>query len=96
MDMALVERFGIAGLLSIFFFLILKWVLEQFKTELIENRRERKENLEERKRYLETLSAIRQDICDHNLRAKDFQTNVQAEHGEMIKSLGRINGYKKE
>jgi 16S rRNA G527 N7-methylase RsmG len=89
MDIALIERFGIAGLLSIFFFLILKWVLEQFKVELVENRKERKE-------YLEALAKLSQCSEEHNARAKEFQNAVQAEHGEMIRSLGRINGYKKE
>ena len=89
MDWSLVERFGIAGLISVFFFLILKWVLEQFKTELIENRKERKE-------YLEALAKLTQCSEEHNARAKEFQLNVQKEHGEMIATLGRINGYRKE
>jgi uncharacterized coiled-coil DUF342 family protein len=87
MDLELLERFGIAGLIGIFFFLVLKWVLEQFKTELIENRKERKE-------YLDALSGIKQELSDHNIRAREFQYCVQKEHNQMIQSLGRINGYK--
>jgi hypothetical protein len=87
MDWNLLERFGIAGLIGIFFFLVLKWVLEQFKIELIENRKERKE-------YLDALAGIKQELNDHNVRAKEFQCAVQKEHNEMIVSLGRINGYK--
>lgn len=89
MDWSLVERFGVAGLIAIPFFLILKWVLEQAKIELIENRKERIE-------YLRILAEMKQEIAEHNLRAKEFQTNVQAEHKEMIITLGRINGYKTE
>jgi predicted nuclease with TOPRIM domain len=89
MDWGLLERFGVAGLIAVPFFLILKWVLEQFKIELVENRKERKE-------YLEALSKLNQCSEEHNARAKEFQTNVQKEHNEMIKSLGRINGYKQE
>lgn len=89
MDWTLVERFGVAGLIAVPFFLILKWILEQFKIELVENRKERKE-------YLEALGKLTQCSEEHNARAKEFQANVQKEHNEMIKSLGRINGYKAE
>jgi len=87
MDWNLIEKLGTAGLIGGFFFFILKWVLEQFKIELVENRKERKE-------YLEALSGIKQELNDHNVRAKEFQCAVQKEHNEMIVSLGRINGYK--
>lgn len=87
---AIGREFGLLGIVIIgviaAFFFILKWVLEQFKIELVANRQERKE-------YLDTLAGIRQDIAEHNLRAKEFQCNVQAEHKEMITTLGRINGY---
>jgi len=89
MDWSLVERFGVAGLIAIPFFLILKWVLEQFKLELVESRKERKD-------YLESLAKLTQCAEEHNARAKEFQANVQKEHREMITSLGRINGYKEE
>jgi predicted RND superfamily exporter protein len=85
------EKFGIGATMGLivcsFFFFILKWVLEQFKKELEENRKERKE-------YLDVLAGIKVDISEHNARAREFQSNVQAEHKEMIISLGRINGYK--
>lgn len=88
MDWQLLEKFGTAGLTGVLFFFILKWVLEQFKTELTENRKERKE-------YLEALAGMKQELAEHNKRANDFHTNVQKEHQEMIKTLGRINGYTK-
>ncbi len=85
------ERFGIGATMGLiicsFFFFILKWVLEQFKKELEENRKERAE-------YLTALAGIKQELNDHNIRAKEFQACVQREHNEMIVSLGRINGYK--
>jgi uncharacterized coiled-coil DUF342 family protein len=89
MDWTLVEKLGASIIIAVFFFLILKWVLEQFKTELVENRKERKE-------YLQTLAEIRTEMSDHNARAKEFHCNVQAEHKQMIETLGRINGYKHE
>jgi hypothetical protein len=87
------KEFGLIGIalgsvLTMFFF-ILKWVLAQFKEELTGNRKERSE-------YICTLNNINANIAEHNARAKEFQTNVQAEHKEMIISLGRINGYKTE
>lgn len=88
---AIGREFGLLGITVIAvaaaLFCLLKWVLEQFKTELTENRKERKE-------YLETLGDIRKDICEHNIRAKEFQNNVQLEHKEMITTLSRINGWK--
>ena len=85
------EKFGIGATMGLiicsFFFFILKWVLEQFKKELEENRKERVE-------YLTALNGIKQEMSEHNIRAKEFQCNVQAEHKEMITTLGRINGYK--
>jgi hypothetical protein len=77
---------AVCGIIALIF-LLLKWVLEQFKEELVNNRKERAE-------YLITLQIMRNDMCEHNVRAKEFQTNVQLEHKEMIISLGRINGYK--
>lgn len=88
MDWTLVEKFGSSIIIALFFFLVLKWVLEQFKQELIENRKERKE-------YLLILAEMKQEMTDHNGRAKDFHNNVQSEHKQMIECLGRINGYKK-
>ena len=89
MDWTLIEKFGASIIIALFFFLILKWVLEQFKEELKENRKERKE-------YLQTLAEIRTEMSDHNARAKEFHCSVQAEHKQMIETLGRINGYKHE
>jgi hypothetical protein len=80
---------GLALIISSMFFFILKWVLEQFKVELIANRAERI-------KYLETLHAIRTEIDDHNTRSKEFCASVAAEHKEMILTLGRINGFRKE
>jgi hypothetical protein len=85
------KEFGLLGivitLISAGFWLLLKWTLQQFKVELDENRKERKE-------YLLILSGMKQEMVEHNLRAKEFQCNVQKEHNEMIVTLGRINGYK--
>ena len=79
---------GVGVLLAIagMFFFLLKWVLEQFKVELTENRKERVE-------YLKTLSKMEEGISEHNTRSKEFMTNVATEHKEMISALGRINGY---
>lgn len=87
----LFKEFGLIGVLSIAIvgalFLLLKWVLEQFKDELKANRQERKE-------YLEVLNKIKEDIKEHSDRAKENQISTQREHNEMITCLGRINGYK--
>lgn len=69
------------------FFLLLKWTLEQFKTELIENRKERVD-------YLKALAEIKDGVTEHNSRSREFMNSVAAEHREMILTLGRINGYK--
>jgi len=85
------KEYGFMGLvmgavIAAFFFL-LKWILEQFKVELVGNRQERKE-------YLEILNSLKSEISEHNARAKEFHTSSIAEHKEMITVLGRINGYK--
>ncbi len=71
-----------------------KWILEQFKVELMANRTERTQ-------YLVTLNKMNERMEEHAVRSKDFQVNVACEHREMIKNLGeitvtlgRINGYK--
>jgi len=71
------------------FFLVMKWILEQFKTELEGNRRERTE-------YLTKLDKIGERMDSHDLRAKENHAESQAVHKEMIISLSRINGYKKD
>jgi len=85
------QEFGLVGVLivsvSAAFFFILKWVLEQFKIELVGNREERKE-------YLITLNRMCSQIDEHNARSREFTQAVAAEHREMIAALGRINGYK--
>jgi hypothetical protein len=78
---------AICGAVLTMFFFVLKWVLAQFKDELNGNRVERRE-------YLCTLEKMNSNIEDHSLAAKEFHNAVQAEHKEMITTLGRINGYK--
>ena len=65
------------------------WILEQFKHELNGNRVERKE-------YLDILHKMGAGIDEHNSRSKDFMAGSALEHKEMIITLGRINGYKKD
>lgn len=69
--------------------LLIKWVLEQFKTELTLNRQERAD-------YLVALNKIGSSVDEHNQRSREFMTNVNAQHNEMITTLARINGYKHE
>lgn len=94
------EKIGLVGsvllIVSSFFFFILKWVLEQFKVELTENRAERV-------KFLSILETHNHMIQDHNNRAIDFQNMVKEDHVKMIDNLqeititlGRINGYKKD
>jgi hypothetical protein len=86
----LCREYGLLGVVIFsvvtMFFFLLKWVLAQFKEELVNNRSERKD-------YLITLGKIREQIDEHNIRAKEFQCAVSLEHKEMILTLGRINGY---
>ena len=89
MDWTLVEKLGASIIIAMFFFFILKWVLEQFKQELVENRKERKE-------YLTALGEIKQELTDHNQRAKEFHANVQSEHADMISVFRRMYGYKEK
>jgi hypothetical protein len=88
-----VKEWGLIGAVVIsvitMFFFLLKWVLEQFKAELIANRAERKE-------YLESLGKIKAEMEEHNDRANEAHKANAAEHKEMIIVLGRINGYKDE
>ena len=65
------------------------WILEQFKHELNNNRAERKE-------YLDILHKMGAGIDEHNIRSKEFMAGSALEHKEMIITLGRINGYKKD
>jgi len=85
------QEFGLFGILicafAAAFFFILKWVLEQFKIELVGNRDERKE-------YLGILAKISAQIDEHNCRAREFQTSNAVEHKEILAICGRINGYK--
>lgn len=95
-----IEKVGLVSSLALIicsmFFFILKWVLEQFKIELIANRQDRKD-------YLDALHSIKEKLSEHEIRAKEFQCNVTLEHREMIKNLGeitvtlgRINGFRHE
>ena len=83
------SRLAQDGAMIIAFFLIVKWILEQFKSELEGNRRERTE-------YLTKLDKISDKMEQHDLRAKENHAGSQSEHKEMIITLGRINGYKKD
>ena len=71
------------------FFLVMKWILEQFRAELDGNRKERLE-------YLTKLDKISDKMEQHDVRAKENHIETQAVHKEMIISLSRINGYKKD
>jgi len=86
------KEFGLLGIVVLsvvsLFYINHRFVLAQFREELMNNRAERKE-------YLEILSGIKNEMQEHNVRAREFQGNVQAEHRQMIECLGRINGYKK-
>lgn len=87
------QDYGLIGIVMTAFItflgFIIKWILGQFKIELEANRIERKD-------YLDALHAIRTEVTEHNIRSKECWMNVNAEHKEMIQTLGRINGYKHE
>ena len=65
------------------------WILEQFKHELNNNRAERKE-------YLDILHKMGAGIDEYNARSKEFMVGCSQNQKEMIITLGRINGFKKE
>ena len=94
------EKFGLPTCFTLviasFFFFLLKWVLEQSKIELIENRKERTQ-------FLSILDKYAISIQEHNSRSALFMDGVVKHHGKMISNLneititlGRINGYVKE
>ena len=92
------EKFGLPTCFTLviasFFFFLLKWVLEQSKVELVENRKERG-------RFLEILDKYAIGIQQHNSRSEVFMDGVNKNQAKMIDTLneitvtlGRINGYK--
>ena len=94
------EKFGLPTCFTLviasFFFFLLKWVLEQSKVELIENRKERSQ-------FLAILDKYAIGIQQHNQRSELFMDGVVKHHEKMINNLneititlGRINGYVKE
>lgn len=98
----IIKEFGLGVALATaivgLFWFILKWILEQFKYELECARKEREDfnnkSSIERQRFLDILDKHNNMICEHNIRATEFQNKVTNEHKDMIQVLGRINGYK--
>ena len=85
-DVGVATTLVVAGIIILL--LLIKWVLEQFKVELTENRKERVA-------YLDRLGEIKREMEQHGQRSRDFQEHVIREHKEMIDVLGRINGHHK-
>lgn len=81
------------GVFAAFFF-ILKWVLKASEKML--------DRMDvERTRSWQVMEGFQRALHEHTAQAKDFHNTVveahkyqREEHNEMIKTLGRMNGYK--
>ena len=101
MDWKLLKDFGVAGLISIPFWFLIKWIAEEFK-----NRLKKYDELVEKS--MNVFMGFQNTLNEHTAQAKSFhETNNEAhkfqreEHKDTAKilteitsTLGRINGYK--
>lgn len=92
-EWAWVKELGIAGLIFVPFFFLLRWLLQEVK--LILERETAERNL-----WAAIIRGFQDNISEHTLQAKVFHESVieahrfqREEHKEMIITLGRINGY---
>lgn len=107
----LFKEYGLLGLMCcaviVLFFFVLKWVLKFVATLINQFNLDReswlKQAAEERCTWQKSLDRQTEAWLIHNEQAKLFHDTVQEahkfqreEHAEMIKSLGRINGYKND
>ena len=86
----------VIGLLFIILWRMLIWVMAFVKDIMIQQNVERQSWLLAQSKHNELLSKISGSIDEHDRRADERGRYVREEHQEMIKVLGRINGYKKE
>ena len=101
----LVSELGLGAALSIMvfvaFFFLLKWVLGVSSDQLRYMAEERKTWAKSQEGFLVQMQGLQEQIRTNMATNRAFFDTVQeahkcqrAEHDEMIKCLGRINGYK--
>jgi len=94
------SEYGLVGvIIGILFFIVWKillWVMAWVDKQAIQQ-------AEERKCFIMQIGEITKALENHNSNAREFHNQVaeahkfqREEHREMIASLGRINGYKKD
>jgi len=94
------SEYGLVGvIIGILFFIVWKillWVMAWVDKQAIQQAAERDGWLCQLKSHNEVLQKIAASIEEHDKRADERGRFVREEHKEMIQSLGRINGYKKD
>lgn len=86
----------VVGAVILLLYKIVIWTLATTKEILAQSAKEREcfvEKISEITKALENHTANANALHNQIMEANKFQ---RAEHGEMIKTLGRINGYKSE
>ena len=89
MDLNLVKELGVIGIVAVPLFFLIKWIAEEFKEQL---KRAHEFNMA----ATERLNSICVALERHDEKAEERGKYVREEHKEMITSLARINGFKKE
>lgn len=91
MDVNLWKEFGLNGLIMFavvaLLFFVIKWTLATTKEIMAQA-------AEERKSWINAISEHTQQAKSFHDEVKDAHNFQRQEHQEMIKCLGRINGYK--
>jgi uncharacterized membrane-anchored protein YhcB (DUF1043 family) len=87
------EQYGLLGVVTgamiTLLFLIVKWTLNTTKEILTQSKIDKEA-------WRETIDRIRTSIDEHDKRAEERGRYVREEHRQMIDTLARINGYKKD
>ena len=87
-------KFGMEGMLFGGFLLVLKWVFKVNHQILGDMSLERKMNQEVQAAFSENIKDITATNQTFHKQVDEAHKYQREEHKEMIKSLGRINGYK--
>lgn len=87
-------QFGMSGIIFGGFLLVLKWVFDVNGKLLTDMAEERRVSAELKKGFTENIKEISVATQAFQLTVEDCHRCQREEHREIIKSLGRINGYK--
>ena len=100
MDWSKFSEYGIVGLfLGVVLFILFKmivWVMAFVKEQSIQHAAERRCWQATIDKSTDIMGKVSASIDRHDEKADERGRYVREEHKEMIETLGRINGYKKE